>query len=81
MAVDSGGHAAEFSNGAWKLEPVMADIEAVSCPAAGSCLAVAQSGAAESYTGGHWARAPAASSRRHHQQPELLVADHVRGHG
>ena len=61
MAVDSGGHAAEFSNGAWKLEPVMADIEAVSCPAAGSCLAVAQSGAAESYTGGHWARAPAAA--------------------
>lgn len=61
MAVDSGGHAAEFSNGAWKLEPVMADIEAVSCPAAGSCLAVAQSGAAESYSGGHWARAAAAA--------------------
>ena len=61
MAVDSGGHAAGFSNGTWTLQPVMADIEAVSCPAAGSCLALAKSGAAESYAGGRWARAPAAA--------------------
>jgi hypothetical protein len=35
----------------------------VSCPSAGSCLAVGPSGAAASYASGLWARVPAAAPR------------------
>jgi hypothetical protein len=54
MAVDSSGQAAEHSDGLWGLQPLGLAAAAVSCPSAGSCLAVARSGATASYADGLW---------------------------
>jgi hypothetical protein len=61
MAVDSAGQAAQHSDGLWGLQPIGWTAAAVSCPSAGSCLAVARSGAAARYANGLWAQVPASA--------------------
>ena len=61
MAVDSSGQAAGHPDGLWGLQPLGSAAAAVSCPSAGSCLAVGLSGAATSYANGLWTRVPAAA--------------------
>jgi hypothetical protein len=62
MAVDSSGRAAEHSDGLWGLQPLGWAPAAVSCPSAGTCVAVARSGATASYADGLWTHEPAANS-------------------
>jgi hypothetical protein len=54
MAVDSASQAIEFSGGQWNVQPIWAPANAVSCPAAGSCVAASSSGSAASYLNGNW---------------------------
>jgi hypothetical protein len=60
MAVDTSGQAAEHSDGLWGLQPIGRATAAVSCPSAGSCLAIGHSGETARFANGLWTQEPAA---------------------